>query len=92
MENAVASPIAGPVRAPELKTAAGAAMGWAETPRGATFHWLRINDDGKVARYRIISPSFANWHGFYLAAEDFAFQDFPIILASFGLSVAESDR
>jgi Ni,Fe-hydrogenase III large subunit/Ni,Fe-hydrogenase III component G len=92
MENAAAILIAGPVRAPELKIAAGAAMGWAETPRGATFHWLRINDDGEVVRYRIISPSFANWHGFYLAAEDFAFQDFPIILASFGLSVAESDR
>lgn len=92
MENAVAALIAGSVQAPELKTAAGSAMGWAETPRGATFHWLRITDDAKVVRYRIISPSFTNWHGFYLAAEDFAFQDFPIILASFGLSVAESDR
>jgi Ni,Fe-hydrogenase III large subunit len=43
-------------------------------------------------RYRITPPSFANWHGFHLAVENFAFQDFPIILASFGLSSAESDR
>jgi Ni,Fe-hydrogenase III large subunit len=53
---------------------------------------VRLDDEGRVSRYRIISPSFANWHAFYLAAEAFAFQDFPIILASFGLSVAENDR
>ena len=50
------------------------------------------NEDGTVMRYRITPPSFANWHGFHLAAENFAFQDFPIILASFGLSNAECDR
>ena len=48
--------------------------------------------DGMVARYRVTPPSFTNWHGFHLAAENFAFQDFPIILASFGLSNAECDR
>ena len=47
---------------------------------------------GTVRRYHITPPSFTNWHGFHLAAENFAFQDFPIILASFGLSNAECDR
>ncbi len=75
-----------------FKTASGVAMGWAEAPRGATFHWLKCEDDGRVTRYRLITPSFTNWHGFHLAAEDFAFQDFPIIMATFGLSNAESDR
>jgi formate hydrogenlyase subunit 5 len=70
----------------------GAALGTVEAPQGAAFHWLRIGDDGTVARYRITSPAFTNWHGFHLAAENFAFQDFPIILASFGLSNAECDR
>jgi formate hydrogenlyase subunit 5 len=70
----------------------GAALGWAEAPFGAAFHWVRIGDDGRVARYRITPPSFTNWHGFHLAAEDFAFQDFPIIMATFGLSNAECDR
>ena len=37
-------------------------------------------------------PSFTNWHGLHLAAENFAFQDFPIILATLGLSAAECDR
>ncbi len=82
----------GPVlaRLPALKS--GSALGWAEAPRGAAFHWLRLGEDGKVIRYRLIPPSFTNWHAFHLAAEDFAFQDFPIIMATFGLSNAESDR
>jgi formate hydrogenlyase subunit 5 len=70
----------------------GAALGWAEAPRGATFHWVRIGEDGLVSRLRISPPSFSNWHGFPAAARDFAFQDFPIIMATFGLSIAENDR
>jgi formate hydrogenlyase subunit 5 len=71
---------------------AGVALGWVEAPRGATFHWVRLGREGLVERYRLITPSFVNWHGFHLAAENFAFQDFPIILATLGLSVAENDR
>ncbi len=71
---------------------AGVALGWAETPLGATFHWVRLAEDGQVARYRLTTPSFTNWHGFHLSVEGFAFQDFPIILATFGLSNAECDR
>jgi Ni,Fe-hydrogenase III large subunit len=70
----------------------GAALGWSEAPVGATFHWIHADEQGRVSRYHIMSPSFANWHGFHLAAEKFAFQDFPIILATFGLSAAETDR
>ena len=82
----------GEVRGPASTARAGAALGWSEAPRGAAFHWVRIGDDGRVARYRVTPPSFANWHGFHLAAENFAFQDFPIIMATFGLSNAECDR
>ena len=82
----------GRFRAPEVWLRPGAALGWVEAPRGAALHWLRLREDGVVDRYRIITPSFANWHGFRLAAERFAFQDFPIILATFALSVHENDR
>lgn len=71
---------------------AGAALGWVEAPRGATFHWVRLEPDGRIARYRVVTPSFANWHSFHLGAEKFAFQDFPIILSTFDLSAAENDR
>lgn len=92
MQQAVASLPGGAVQVPLAPIAPGAALGWVEAPRGAAFHWVRVADDGTIARYRIIPPSFTNWHGFHLAAENFAFQDFPIILASFGLSLAENDR
>lgn len=70
----------------------GAALGWTEAPRGATFHWIRLDESARIARYRIVTPSFANWHSFHLAAEKFAFQDFSIILSTFDLSAAENDR
>jgi len=91
MELAAAALSPGPVlvSAP-LKS--GSAMGWVEAPRGAAFHWLRIDENGAISRYRIVSPSFFNWHGFHLSVENFAFQDFPIILATMDLSVAENDR
>jgi formate hydrogenlyase subunit 5 len=71
---------------------AGATLGWVEAPRGGTFHWVRLSDGGVIERYRIVPPSFANWHGLRLGVEKFAFQDFPIILSTFDLSVAENDR
>jgi formate hydrogenlyase subunit 5 len=83
---------AGSVRTVTMAPGPGAALGCTEAPLGAAFHWVRLDEEGRVSRYRIIPPSFVNWHAFYLAAEAFAFQDFPIILASFGLSVAENDR
>lgn len=70
----------------------GVGIGWAEAPRGASIVWIRLDQGGRVARCRLVPPSFANWHALHLATEGFAFQDFPIILASLGLSVAECDR
>jgi formate hydrogenlyase subunit 5 len=82
----------GPARAAETVLRAGSALAAVEAPGGAAFHWVRLDKEGLVARYRVTPPSFANWHGFHLAAENFAFQDFPIIISSFGLSNAECDR
>jgi len=70
----------------------GVGLGVTEAPIGAAVHWVRLGAQGVVDRFRLTSPSFTNWHGFHLAAENFAFQDFPIILASLGLSNAECDR
>lgn len=91
MEQAVAALQNGGVRE-SFSFRAGAALGWVEAPRGGAFHWVRLDKNGRIARYRIVAPSFANWHGFHLAVEKFAFQDFPIILSTFDLSVAENDR
>ena len=91
MEQAVAALPGGGIHGP-LQLRAGAALGWVEATRGGAFHWVRLTDDGRIARYRIVPPSFANWHGFHLGVEKFAFQDLPIILSTLDLSVAENDR
>jgi formate hydrogenlyase subunit 5 len=70
----------------------GPTMSWAEAPIGGAVHWLRLDEDGRIERYRILTASFRNWLGFHVAVENFAFQDFPIILATFGLSATECDR
>ncbi len=71
---------------------AGRGLGWSEAPRGASLAWVELEADGTVSRYRLTPPSFRNWHGFHVATESFAFQDFPIVLATLDLSVAENDR
>jgi Ni,Fe-hydrogenase III large subunit len=82
----------GAVRGASDSGASGAALGWVEAPIGASLHWVRLGSSGEIERYRAIPPSFGNWLGFHVAVEDFAFQDFPIILATFGLSASECDR
>lgn len=82
---------AGPVTV-RCEVRAGAAPGWVEAPTGGAFHWLEIGEDGDILRWSIRTAGFRNWHAFHRAIEGAAFQDFPIILASFGLSIAENDR
>lgn len=76
---------------PQLKEGA-CAYGWCEGPRGGTLHWVMAGEDNRLWRYRMRTPSLVNWHTYPDGTEGCAFQDFPIILASFGLSFAESDR
>lgn len=82
----------GPVCAAQFQIRPGHALGWAEAPIGAAIHWLRFDEHERIERYKILAPSFRNWLGLHVAVENFAFQDFPIILATFGLSAAECDR
>jgi len=92
MHQAVDALRPGPVRVVCEGNHPGTALGWVEAPRGAALHWVSIDEKGLVERYHAMTPSFNNWLGFFMAAEDFAFQDFPIILATWGLSATECDR
>jgi formate hydrogenlyase subunit 5 len=92
IRQAVESLEPGETCAPVAHADAGVASGWVEAPIGAAVHWIRLDREHRVERYRILSPSFRNWLGLHVAVEDFAFQDFPIILATFGLSATECDR
>ena len=84
----------GPVRAvstePLLRVAA---LGWVESPRGEASHWLRFDDAGRVARYRVRPASFANAQAFPLCVPGRnILTDFPVIEQSWGLSFAGVDR
>ncbi len=81
----------GPIRAP-VPVAPGVGLAAVEAPGGALAYWVRAGDDGKVSRCHIMTPAFLNWHGLADAVRDFAFQDFPIIASTLGLSVADADR
>jgi Ni,Fe-hydrogenase III large subunit len=85
---------AGPVRAPLAALPPGrAGLGWAESARGETLHWVLTDDTGLARRYRVRPASFANWQAFPLAVPGHnILTDFPVIEQSFGLSYAGNDR
>lgn len=70
----------------------GIGVAGVEAPAGALAYWVRVGPAGSLIRCHVMTPSFMNWHGLPDAVRAFAFQDFPIILATFGLSVADADR
>jgi Ni,Fe-hydrogenase III large subunit/Ni,Fe-hydrogenase III component G len=70
-----------------------AGLGWAESARGETVHWVLTDEAGLVRRYRVRTASFANWQAFPSAVPGHnILTDFPVIEQSFGLSYAGNDR
>ncbi|MCW2278675.1 NADH-quinone oxidoreductase subunit C [Heliophilum fasciatum] len=71
---------------------AGRGWGVAESPRGETVHWLEIDAQGLVSRYRVRTGSYANWPVVVAAVPGNMVPDFPLINKSFELCYACSDR
>jgi Ni,Fe-hydrogenase III large subunit len=83
----------GPVRAPIGSwPAGGVGLGAVESPRGATVHWVRLDERGRVDRVRIRSASFPNWAIVPLAVPGNLVPDFPMINKSFELCYSCLDR
>jgi Ni,Fe-hydrogenase III large subunit/Ni,Fe-hydrogenase III component G len=84
----------GPVWVQPAEPVPGATgLGWAESPRGESLHWLTIGQRNTIGSYRVRPASFANWHAFPLAVPGHnILTDFPVIEQSFGLSIAGADR
>jgi Ni,Fe-hydrogenase III large subunit/Ni,Fe-hydrogenase III component G len=84
----------GPICAamPETLPAWGTGLVAIESPRGAAIHWLRVDGSGRVDRYHLRSPSYANWPAVALAAQTSIVPDFPIVNKSFELCYACTDR
>jgi Ni,Fe-hydrogenase III large subunit/Ni,Fe-hydrogenase III component G len=77
----------------ELPHAAGAGLGWAESPRGEALAWVALDDGGRITRARLRPGSARNWRGFDDACRSQnVFTDIPIIEASFWLTAAGMAR
>lgn len=72
---------------------AGSALGWAEAPGGETLHWVELDQEGSLLRWRARTPAAVNWHPFaHACGSGNNLTDFPVIEASFSISPAEFDR
>jgi Ni,Fe-hydrogenase III large subunit len=71
--------------------AEGTALGYAEGWRGAMLYWLKIGDDGKIARCKVTDASFHNWQGLAHAVPGNIIPDFPLCNKSFNLSYSGND-
>ncbi|MGC2192608.1 MAG: NADH-quinone oxidoreductase subunit C [Candidatus Dormiibacterota bacterium] len=71
----------------------GSALGWAESPGGETLHWVVLDQDGRVLRWRARPPAVVNWHPYaHACGSGNNLTDYPVIEASFSISPAEFDR
>ena len=61
--------------------------GW----RGEICHVAVTDDRGRLARYKIVDPSFHNWPGLAMAMRQQAISDFPLCNKSFNLSYCGHD-
>ena len=61
--------------------------GW----RGQIAHVVLTDDSGRVARHKVIDPSFHNWLALALAVRGAQISDFPLCNKSFNLSYAGHD-
>ena len=68
-----------------------AAFGYAETPRGSVFYWVKSDKEGKPLRVKMRSPSYCNWPAVPFAVHGNIVPDFPLCNKSFNLSYSGSD-
>jgi Ni,Fe-hydrogenase III large subunit/Ni,Fe-hydrogenase III component G len=69
------------------RSGSGIAEGW----RGAIAHRVDVDDAGRLARVKVVDPSFFNWPALALALKDTIVPDFPLANKSFNLSYAGND-
>ncbi|MCU1492541.1 MAG: hypothetical protein JWO62_305 [Acidimicrobiaceae bacterium] len=65
----------------------GIAEGW----RGVVIHRVELDEAGRLARVKVVDPSFLNWPALPVALADTIVPDFPLANKSFNLSYAGND-
>jgi Ni,Fe-hydrogenase III large subunit len=81
----------GPVRpnpdAGTLRSGLSLVEGW----RGTVCHRVELGDDRRLARVKVVDPSFLNWPALPVALADTIVPDFPLANKSFNQSYAGND-
>lgn len=66
-------------------------LGYVESHRGETLHWIMIGEENSIFRYKIRTASFANWPIIEHAVVNNIVPDFPVINKSFDFSYSGND-
>jgi Ni,Fe-hydrogenase III large subunit/Ni,Fe-hydrogenase III component G len=67
------------------------ALGYAESHRGQTIHWVMIGENNSIFRYKVRTASFCNWPIIEQAVLNDIVPDFPIVNKSLDLSYSGND-
>ncbi|MDE1815931.1 MAG: NADH-quinone oxidoreductase subunit C [Thaumarchaeota archaeon] len=67
------------------------ALGWAESHRGQTLHWVMIGENNSIFRYKVRTASFCNWPVIEQAVLNDIVPDFPLVNKSLDLSYSGND-
>jgi Ni,Fe-hydrogenase III large subunit len=87
----LASLPAGPLRVRAEPEKACEGLGFAEGFRGEILAWLRLGDDGRIARCHLRDPSWFQWPLLEAAIEGNIVADFPLCNKSFNCSYSGHD-
>ena len=86
LDAVVSSPTSGASR-----TSRAGGVGIAEGWRGAVVHRVELDEQGRLARVKVVDPSFLNWPALPVSLADTIVPDFPLANKSFNLSYAGND-
>ncbi|MDP4126963.1 MAG: NADH-quinone oxidoreductase subunit C [Bacillota bacterium] len=79
------------VKIPEIKPYQ-ISMGWCESPRGESVHWIMTGPNQTIYRYRVRSATYSNWPAVGSTVPGNIVPDFPLINKSFELCYSCCDR
>jgi len=83
---------AGPISVPVGELApSNVSVSLVEGWRGAICHVARTDEQGRIADYKIVDPSFHNWIGLAMALRNNPISEFPLCNKSFNLSYCGHD-
>jgi len=72
-------------------TQSASGVGIVEGWRGALVHRVELGTNGRLARVKVVDPSFLNWPALPVSLADTIVPDFPLANKSFNLSYAGND-